>query len=162
MLRRFDKAWIHESSYVDHDEQNDLGGPWIGEETRVWHFCHVCQTARIGSHCVIGQGCYIGPNVEVGNRVHIQNGVSLYEMVTVEDDVFIGPHAVFTNDKYPPSGKANWLPTRLKRGCSIGAGAVIVCGVTIGEGAKVGAGAVVTKDVPPGETWVGVPARKLR
>lgn len=161
-LKRFDKAWVHDSSYIDHDDQNDLGGPFIGENTKIWHFCHVCQGARIGRDCVVGQGCYIGPNVVIGDRVHIQNGVSVYELITVEDDVFIGPNVSLTNDKYPPSGRENWLPTILKKGCSIGAGAVIVCGVTIGEGAKIGAGAVVTKDVPPGQTWAGVPAKQIR
>ncbi|MHB8482777.1 MAG: acyltransferase [Nitrospiria bacterium] len=160
-LRRYDKAWVHCSSYVDRDEQNDFGGPFIGAETRIWHFCHICPGAQIGRDCVIGQNCYIGSGVKIGDRVHIQNGVSVYERITIEDDVFVGPHVCLTNDKYPPSGRPNWLPTLLRRRCSIGAGAVIVCGVTIGEGAKIGAGSVVTKDVPAAQTWVGNPAHPI-
>ena len=161
MLERYGNAWVHNSSYVDHDEQNDFGSPYIGDNTKVWHFCHICQGARIGSDCVLGQNCYVGSGAVIGDRVHIQNNVSVYDRVTLEDDVFVGPSVVFTNDMYPPSGSDNWLPTLVKRGASIGANATILPGVTIGENARIGAGSVVTHDVPDGETWVGSPARKV-
>jgi len=138
--------------------------PDIGEGTHIWHFTHVREGVVIGCGCTIGQGCYIGPDVRIGDRVRIQNNVSVYEGVTLEDDVFVGPSAVFTNIKRPKAGivQRDYLSTLVKKGAVIGANATIVCGVTIGEGAFVGAGAVVTKDVPAGATVVGNPARRLK
>jgi len=136
-------------------------GAEIGEGTRIWHFVHVRKGAKIGKNCNIGKDVYIDVGVIIGDNVKIQNGVSLYRGVVVEDDAFIGPYAVFTNDLYPRSFSRDWeiVPTRIKKGASIGANATIVCGVTIGEYAMVGAGAVVTKDVPSHGLVYGNPAR---
>lgn len=155
---------IHESAVVEGNAQ-------IGEGTRIWHLVQVRPGAVIGTECNIGRGVYIDQNVQIGNRVKIQNYVSLYEGVTIEDGVFVGPHAVFTNDKVPRAVTAemefksahDWVitPTRVKKGAAIGANAVIVCGVTIGEWAMVGSGAVVTRDIPNYGLVVGNPARLL-
>ncbi len=136
-------------------------GAEIGEGTRIWHFAHIRKGAKIGKNCNIGKDVYVDVDVVIGDNVKIQNGVSVYRGVILEDDVFVGPHAVFTNDLYPRSFSRNWkiIPTRVKRGASIGANATIVCGVTIGEYAMVGAGSVVTKDVPRHGLVYGNPAR---
>ena len=144
----------------------------IGPETRIWHEAQVREGATIGSRCVIGKGVYIDRDVVVGDRVKVQNRASLYRGVTIEDGVYIGPHVSFTNDSYPravdPDGRSladgDWevVPTLVREGASIGAGAVIVCGVTIGKWALVGAGAVVTRDVPEHTLVTGNPARPTR
>ncbi len=146
--------YIHPTAVVEE-------GVEIGEGTRIWHFVHVRKGARIGRNCNIGKGVYIDVNVVIGNNVKIQNFVSVYRGVTLEDDVFVGPHATFTNDLYPRSFNEEWeiVPTLVKKGASIGANATIVCGITIGEYAMIGAGAVVTKDVPPFGLVYGNPAR---
>ena len=139
-------------------------GAEIGRGTHVWHFSHVCAGARIGEACSLGQNVFIGNDVQVGHRVKIQNNVSIYDAVTLEDDVFCGPSMVFTNVYNPRAfvvRKHQYLPTRVKRGASIGANATIVCGVTIGEYAFIGAGAVVTADVPAFALMAGVPARQI-
>jgi UDP-2-acetamido-3-amino-2,3-dideoxy-glucuronate N-acetyltransferase len=144
---------IHASAEVDP-------GAVIGADTRIWHYVHVMAGARIGARCVIGQGCFIG-NVAIGDGCKIQNNVSIFDGVTLEADVMIGPSAVFTNVIHPRahvSRKHEFAPTLVKRGATIGANATILCGVTIGEYAFVGAGAVVRKDVSPHEIVVGVPA----
>ncbi len=148
------KYFVHPTAVVEDDVV-------IGEGTRIWHFVHVRRGARIGRGCNIGKGVYIDVGVVIGDRVKIQNFVSVYRGVTLEDDVFVGPHATFTNDLYPRSFNEDWelVPTLVKKGASIGANATIVCGVTIGEYAMVGAGAVVTKDVPPHGLVYGNPAR---
>lgn len=145
-------AIVHPSALIDHGAQ-------IGHGTHVWHFVHVRSTAIIGANCSLGQGVYIDAGVLIGNRVKIQNGVSVYRGVTLEDEVFIGPHVVFTNDKHPRAiGPWTHQATRVCRGASLGAGAVILCGLTIGEYAMVGAGSVVTRDVEPYELVYGNPA----
>ena len=149
--------FVHESSYVD--EPNN-----IGEGTKIWHFSHILPGCEIGSNCNIGQNVVIGANVRIGNRVKIQNNVSVYEGVELEDEVFCGPSMVFTNVTTPRSGTprntaADYAPTVVKRGASIGANATIVCGHTLGEYAFVGAGSVVTKDVPAYAMVYGNPAR---
>ena len=141
----------------------------IGPGTRIWHEAQVCEGAVVGADCNIGKGVYIGPNVVVGERVKIQNRASLYPGLTVEDGAFIGPHVVFTNDRYPRSitaeGRlltdADWEPepTLVRYGASVGGGAVIRCGVTIGRWALVAAAALVTRDVPDHGLVVGAPAR---
>ncbi|MEZ4364713.1 MAG: acyltransferase [Kofleriaceae bacterium] len=144
----------HPSAIVDDGAQ-------IGDDTRLWHFVHVTATARIGARCVVGQGCYVGA-VTIGDGCRIQNQVSLYDGVTLADDVFLGPSCVFTNVRTPRAHvarKAEFAPTRVERGATIGANATIVCGVTIGAYALVGAGAVVTRDVAPHAVVVGTPAR---
>lgn len=148
------KFYVHPTAVIEEDVE-------IGEGTKIWHFVHVRRGARIGRGCNIGKDVYIDAGVRIGNNVKIQNFVSVYRGVTLEDDVFVGPHATFTNDIYPRSFSMDWevIPTVVRRGASIGANATIVCGVTIGEYAMVGAGAVVTKDVPPHGLVVGNPAR---
>lgn len=150
--------FVHESSYVDDDVQ-------IGAGTKVWHFCHIQKSARIGENCSLGQNVNISNNVSIGNRVKIQNNVSVYEGVTLEDGVFCGPSCVFTNDLTPraeyPKESTGYKKTLVKHGASIGANATIVCGHTIGEYAMVAAGAVVTKDVPAHALMGGVPAKQI-
>jgi len=150
--------FVHESSHVDGDVE-------IGAGTQIWHFCHVLSHVRIGRECRVGQNVVIGPRVVIGNNVKIQNNVSVYQGVTLEDDVFCGPSMVFTNvhtprSAFPRNRPEDFLPTRVRRGASIGANATIVCGNTIGEHALVGAGAVVTRDVPPHAVVYGNPARQ--
>ncbi len=135
----------------------------IGENTRVWQFAVILAGARIGRDCNICAHTFIEGGVTVGDRVTIKNGVFLWDGFVIEDDVFLGPNATFTNDRFPRSQVRVPYPTTIiRRGASIGAGAVILPGVTIGAGAMIGAGAVVTKDVPAGETWAGNPARPLK
>ena len=149
--------YLHPSSYIDNDVV-------IGDNTKIWHFCHVLSNTKIGKNCSFGQNCVIGPNVKVGDGVKVQNNVSIYEGVEIEDDVFLGPSMVFTNVINPRAfivRKNEFKKTLLKKGCSIGANATIVCGVTIGRYALIGAGAVVVKDVPDFALMVGVPARQI-
>lgn len=149
-------AFVHETSCVD-------AGAEIGAGTRIWHFCHVCESARIGCDCVLGQSVYVGPDVTVGDRCKIQNNVSVYSGVTLEDEVFCGPSAVFTNVLNPRSHTPRMdqaLPTRVGRGATLGANCTIVCGNDVGRHAFVGAGAVVTRPVPDHALVLGVPARQ--
>jgi UDP-2-acetamido-3-amino-2,3-dideoxy-glucuronate N-acetyltransferase len=121
----------------------------------------IILTKKIGKGTIIHSQVWIGRNVIIGKNVKIQAGVFLPDGVRLEDNVFIGPGVIMTNDKYPPSHGKHWQETLVKKGASIGAGAIILPGLVIGENAKVGAGAVITKSVPAGETWVGNPAKKL-
>lgn len=147
--------YIHPTSIIDDEVI-------IGDNTRIWCFCHVQSGASIGNNCVLGQNVNISNNVVVGNNVKIQNNVSIYEGVELHDYVFCGPSCVFTNDLSPrskyPKGKSNYKKTIVEEGASIGANATIVCGNTIGKYALIGAGAVVTKNVLPHALMVGVPA----
>ena len=147
---------IHSSAIVDH-------GAVLGDGCRVWHFVHIAAGARIGRDCSFGQGVYVG-NVSIGDRVKVQNNVSIYEAVTLEDDVFCGPSMVFTNVMNPRaavSRRHEYRPTLVKRGATLGANCTVICGTTIGEHAFVGAGAVVSDDVPAFALVVGVPARRI-
>jgi UDP-2-acetamido-3-amino-2,3-dideoxy-glucuronate N-acetyltransferase len=147
--------FIHESSYVDEPCE-------IGAGTKIWHFSHVMSGCKIGCNCNIGQNVVISPEVVIGNNVKIQNNVSVYTGVVCEDDVFLGPSAVFTNVINPRSHvsrKNEYRETIVRKGASIGANATIVCGHNIGRYAFVGAGAVVTKDVPDFALVIGNPAK---
>lgn len=147
--------FVHETSIID-------SGARIGKGTKIWHFSHVMSTAIVGEGCNIGQNVYIDNRVKIGNGVKIQNNVSVYANVEVEDDCFLGPSMVFTNVTNPRAfveRKDEFKNTLLKRGCSVGANATIICGVTLGEYSFVGAGTVVNKDVPPHAMVVGVPMR---
>ncbi|MBI5036461.1 N-acetyltransferase [Candidatus Micrarchaeota archaeon] len=133
----------------------------IGEGTSIWHQAQIRENVKIGRNCNIGKDVYIDSGVVIGNNVKIQNGVSVYHGVEVEDFVFLGPHCVTTNDMYPRSrvGDFKVYETKIRKGASICAGAVLVCGITIGEYAMVGAGAVATRDIPAHALVVGSPAK---
>ena len=151
--------FVHESSHVDDDVE-------IGKGTKIWHYSHIQSGARIGDKCILGQNVSIGNNVVIGNNVKIQNNVSIYEGVELEDYVFCGPSAVFTNiniprSEFPQRGSDYYVKTLVKRSATLGANCTILCGITIGEYAFVGAGAVVTKDVHLHSLVVGNPARKI-
>lgn len=141
----------------------DVQPTTIGTGTRIWQFVVVLAGAKIGQDCNICSHCLIENDVLIGDRVTVKSGVQLWNGLRVGDDVFIGPNVTFTNDKHPKSGNVNFtlLSTRIEAGASIGGGATLLPGVLIGAGAIVGAGAVVTKDVPPGTTVVGDPARTI-
>ena len=135
----------------------------IGEGTKIWHFAHVRQGSKIGKNCNIGKSVYIDIGAEIGNNVKIQNFVSVYKGVTIEDDVFVGPSATFTNDLYPRAfiwDEEHVVPTLICKGASIGANATLVCGITVGEYAMIGAGSVVAEDVPPFALILGNPGRQ--
>lgn len=136
-------------------------GSSLGEGTRVWQFVVILAGAKIGCECNICAHVLIEGDVAVGDRVTIKSGVQIWDGTTLEDDVFVGPNATFTNDSFPRSRvrPAAFPRTTVRRGASIGGGAVILPGITIGEQAMVGAGAVVTHDVPSGAVVVGNPAR---
>lgn len=135
----------------------------VGDGTRVWHQAQIRAGASVGRYCVLGKNVYVDAGARIGDRVKIQNNVSVYRGVELGDEVFVGPSAVFTNDLRPRSGAADWkvVPTLVHRGASIGAGAVIVCGVEIGEHAMVAAGAVVTRPVRAHQLVGGNPARHM-
>jgi acetyltransferase-like isoleucine patch superfamily enzyme len=146
---------IHEQAIVETDQ--------IGARTRIWAFAHVLPGARLGADCNVSDHTFVEGDVIIGNRVTIKSGVYLWDGLRVEDDVFIGPHATFANDRFPRSkGTFECAITRLCRGASIGASAVLLPGITVGEQAMVGAGAVVTRDVPSLALVVGNPARVVR
>lgn len=155
--------FIHPTAEVSSTAQ-------IGPGTRIWGQVHVREYAKIGETCNIGKGVYIDRYVQIGSNTKIQNHSSLFEGLKLEDGVFIGPHVCFTNDLLPraitPDGKLkiadDWVitPTLVKYGASIGAGSIVVCGITIGEFALIGAGSVVTRDIPPHTLAFGHPARQ--
>lgn len=130
-------------------ELSDVQSKNIGKDTNIWQYCVVLPNAKIGDNCNICSHCFIENDVVIGNNVTVKNGVYLYDGITVEDDVFIGPNATFCNDRYPKSKNKDFKLESIviKKGASIGANATILPGVTIGENALVGAGAIITKDV---------------
>jgi UDP-2-acetamido-3-amino-2,3-dideoxy-glucuronate N-acetyltransferase len=147
--------FVHSSSFVDE-------GVEIGKGSKIWHFCHILSGSKIGERCIVGQNCMIGPDVSLGNGCKLQNNVSIYKGVTLEDNVFCGPSCVFTNVYNPRAfieRKAEFRPTLIKYGATIGANATIICGSAVGRYALVAAGAVAKKDVPDYAIVAGVPAR---
>lgn len=148
---------VHATAIVDE-------GAVLGDGCRVWHFTHICAGARIGAGCSFGQNVYVGNDVSLGSNVKVQNNVSIYDAVVIEDDVFCGPSMVFTNVYNPRSAvsrKAEYRPTVIRKGATLGANSTIVCGITVGRYAFVGAGAVVNRDVADFALMVGVPARQI-
>jgi len=142
----------------------DVQSVSIGVDTRIWQFVVVLPNARIGSGCNICAHCFIENDVIIGDRVTVKSGVQLWNGVRLEDDVFIGPNVTFTNDKYPRSRvhPDTFGSVIVRKGASIGGGAVLLPGIEIGEGAVVGAGSVVTKSVVAGEIVAGNPARSIK
>jgi acetyltransferase-like isoleucine patch superfamily enzyme len=156
MASRLDNVFVHESAYVDEPVK-------IGAGTKIWHFVHILAGCEIGINCIFGQNVMVGPNVKIGDRCKIQNNVSIYQGIELEDGVFCGPSAVFTNVNNPRATierKNEFAPTLVRRGATIGANATIVCGHTLGEYCFIAAGAVVTSDVPAYALMAGVPARR--
>jgi len=147
---------IHETAVVED-------GAVIGDGTQIWHHAHVRAGATIGQDCVLGKNVFVDATASVGDRVKIQNNVSVYSGVSLEDEVFVGPSAVFTNDRVPRAVGGDWqrVNTTIRRGASIGANATLLCGIEVGEWAMVAAGAVLTRDVAPHELVVGNPARRM-
>jgi UDP-2-acetamido-3-amino-2,3-dideoxy-glucuronate N-acetyltransferase len=149
--------YVHPTAIVDE-------GCQIGAGSKIWHFCHLMSGSVIGTRCILGQNVFVATGVSLGDGVKVQNNVSLYTGIRCEDDVFLGPSAVFTNVINPRSfleRKTEYRDTLLKRGCSIGANATIICGVTLGAYCLIGAGAVVTKSIPDYALVVGNPARQM-
>jgi UDP-2-acetamido-3-amino-2,3-dideoxy-glucuronate N-acetyltransferase len=145
------------------DERAHVESEHIGPGTRIWAFAHVMPGARIGADCNVCDHTYIEADVVIGDRVTVKSGVYLWDGLRVEDDVFLGPQATFTNDPFPRSKQPFDCPiTTIRQGASIGAGAIILPGITVGRQAMVGAGAVVTRDVPDFAVVAGNPARVLR
>lgn len=147
---------IHPTAEVQTDK--------IGENTTVWQFCVILKGARIGKNCNINFNVFIENDVVIGDNVTVKSGVQLWDGIEIEDHVFIGPNVTFTNDKYPRSKQYpdKFQKTVIKKGASIGAGAIILGGITIGENALIGAGSVVTKNIPANELWLGNPAKFIR
>ncbi len=148
---------IHPTACVDQPCQ-------IGAGTKIWHYSHIMQGATLGTSCNIGQNVFIASRVRLGNHVKVQNNVSLYDGCILEDDVFCGPSAVFTNVRTPRSAivrKGQYGQTYVERGATIGANATIVSPIRIGHDAFIAAGAVATRDVVPYALMMGVPARRV-
>lgn len=155
--------YIHPQAICESDQ--------IGEGTRIWAFAHIMAGARIGAGCNIGDGAFIESGACIGDRVTVKNQVMIWDGVHIEDDVFVGPGVIFTNDRHPRSPRMprvrhryekpeNWRQeTHIARGASIGAGAILLPGVTVGAYALIAAGALVTKNVPPHQIALGNPAR---
>ena len=145
--------FVHEKALCESDT--------IGKGTRVWAFAHIMKDVVIGEECNFGDGCFVESGVKIGNRVTVKNHVSVWDGVEIEDDVFLGPNCVLTNDLFPRSKvyHSENVRTLIKKGASVGANATVVCGVTLGKYCMVAAGAVVTKDVPDFALVVGVPAK---
>lgn len=151
------KTMIHETAIID-------SGCKIGAGSRIWHFCHLISGCIVGENCSLGQNVMVASGVVLGNGVKVQNNVSLYEGVICEDDVFIGPSAVFTNVINPRSSvnrKNQYKKTIIRKGVTIGANATILCGIEIGQYAFIGAGAVLTRNVMPYALVVGNPAHQV-
>lgn len=145
--------FVHPNALVESDS--------IGAKTRIWAFAHVLKNVTIGEDCNLCDYVFVESGVTIGNRVTIKNGISLWEGLTIEDDVFLGPNAVFTNDMFPRSKRhsGNFLETRICKGASVGANATILCGINLGQYCLIGAGSVVTKSIPDFALVTGNPAK---
>jgi len=145
--------FVHPNALVESDN--------IGAKTRIWAFAHVLKGAVIGEDCNLCDYVFVENEVTIGSRVTIKNGISIWDGLEIEDDVFLGPNAAFTNDMFPRSKRhsGNYLKTLLKKGASVGANATILCGITLGKYCLIGAGAVVTKSIPNFALVTGNPAR---
>ncbi len=156
-------------NYFTHPTADVSPKSQIGENSKIWHYVQIREGVRIGKNCILGKDVYVDLNVQIGDNVKMQNRASVYHGTTIEDGVFIGPHVILTNDKNPRAINADgtlktddgWTvgKTLVKKGASIGAGSVILPGITIGEFAMIGAGSVVTKNVPDYALVYGNPAR---
>jgi acetyltransferase-like isoleucine patch superfamily enzyme len=146
--------FVHPSAFIEDDVT-------IGDGTKIWHQVQVRKGAIIGENCIFGKSVFVDFEVKIGNNVKIQNFVSVYHGVTLEDDVFVGPHVCFTNDYLPRATNTEWelVPTLVKQGASIGANSTVVCGITIGEYSMIGAGSLVSKNVPAHGLVFGNPAK---
>jgi acetyltransferase-like isoleucine patch superfamily enzyme len=146
------KYYVHPNAIVETEN--------IGKDTRIWAFTHVMKDVSIGEDCNICDHSFVESSVTIGNRVVIKNGIAIWEGVTIEDDVFLGPYCVFTNDMYPRS-KAHQgvIKTLVNKGASVGANSTIICGISLGKYCMIGAGSVVTKSVPDFALVMGNPAR---
>ena len=155
---------LKQRQYYSHPTAVIDQGAQIGAGSKIWHFCHVMPSAKLGPGCNLGQNVFVGEDVVLGSNVKVQNNVSVYAGVTCEDDVFLGPSMVFTNVINPRSAvkrRGQYARTLVKKGASIGANATIVCGNNIGRFAFIGAGAVVTKEVKDFALIVGNPGRQI-
>lgn len=149
--------------YVDSTAIVEVGAV-VGLNSKIWHFSHICHDAEIGSNCIIGDNVYIGPGVQIGNGCKIQNNCFLPSGVVLEDDVFLGPHVVFTNIIVPRAfieKKDEFKTTIIFRGASIGANSTILSGLFIGSYVIIGAGSVVTNSIEPYQVAFGNPAREV-
>ena len=151
-----ERPYVHPMAMCESDQ--------VGAGSRIWAFAQVMDGAIVGQRCNIGGHAYVETGARIGDDVTVKNHVAVWDGVTLEDDVFVGPAAVFTNDRRPRAfqklARSELVPTRVARGATVGAGAVVVCGVTIGEHAFVAAGSVVTGDVPAHALVAGHPARR--
>ncbi|MEW6125923.1 MAG: WxcM-like domain-containing protein [Acidobacteriota bacterium] len=147
--------------YFVHQRAIVEPGATIGARTRIWAFAHILPGAVVGTDCNICDHVFIENRVKLGDRVTVKSGVQIWDEIVIEDDVFIGPNATFTNDNFPRSKQYpdGYAKTLIRRGASIGANATILAGIVVGANAMIGAGAVVTRDVPPNAIVKGNPAR---
>ena len=156
MVKKKEDFKAHETAEVSKNVK-------VGKGSKIWHNTQILDGAEIGDNCTIGHNCFVGEDVKIGKSVKIQSNTDVWSKITLEDYVFVGPSAVFTNDLTPrskyPKEKEKWLPTTVKEGATIGANATVICGNKIGKWSFIGAGAVVTKDVPDYAVVVGVPAK---
>lgn len=151
------KPYIHPSACVEDNVE-------FGQDVKIWNFCHVRKNVKLGDFVSVGKDSYIDAGVEIGRGSRIQNQVNVYAGVKIHNWCFVGPAVVFTNDQFPRVGNKTWkvTETEVQNGASIGAGAVLRCGIKIGAFAMIGAGAIVTKDVPPFSLMLGFPAQDIK